>query len=395
MPGSFRASAFGRRHRRMKRILDLYLAREMWPPFFASLIVAVFIVIATELLPITELIVGHGVKLSLVLWVVLYLLPDILTFSMPAASLMSAIVAFLRLSSDSEIIAMRASGISLRQMLPAVVALSALGLIVTLLIAVFAVPWGNRSFKETLFEMAQAKAATAIRPNVFSEPFPNVIFYVNSFSRSSGAMEQVFVVDRRDGETINTIVAEEGRISYLREKQTVMLRFSRGTILAVESAMDAARTIKFETYDLVLELHDMIEAWRSREKSPKELTVPELLEEIGKNEEGVRRNEMVVELMEKITVPMAVFFMALVGFPLGAQLQSRGRSVGIGIGVGVFMAYYICLAAVRSLSESALVPPVLAVWIPNVFLVVAFTYLFRRVSKEQPLDVSPDRKSVV
>lgn len=372
----------------MKRILDRYLVNEMWPPFFSSLVVAVFIIIATELLPITDLIVGQGVKLSLVLWMIAYLLPDILTFAMPAAALMSTIVAFLRLSSDSEIIAMRASGIGLKQMLPPVVFLCAAGMFATLLITVFAVPWGNRSFKDTLFELAQTKAATAIRSNVFSEPFPNVTFYVNRFSRATGLMEEVFVVDRRDPRSINTIVANEGKIIYLREKQTVMVHFSKGSILVVERDMSAARTIKFEAYDLGVGLQDIVKAWRTREKSPKELTVQELMTEIDKRTDGVRHNEMVVELMEKATVPLAVFLMGLVGFPLGAQLQSRGRSMGIGVGLMVFMIYYLCLAGVRSLSESAAVPPMFAVWIPNIFLLVCFMYLFRRVSREKHLHMN-------
>ncbi|MFW6099314.1 MAG: LptF/LptG family permease, partial [Thermodesulfobacteriota bacterium] len=95
-----------------------YILKEMLPTFLASLLVFVFIMVAAQMLSITELIVTRGVHFSQVAGIVLFLLPDILAFALPAVTLMSVVVAFLRLSVDSEIIALKSSGISLYQMLP-------------------------------------------------------------------------------------------------------------------------------------------------------------------------------------------------------------------------------------------------------------------------------------
>ena len=98
---------------------------------------------------------------------VLYSLPDFVVFALPAVSLMSVVLAFLRLSADSEIIALKSCGISLYQMLPTVVVLSIVGLLLTAFISIYAVPWGNNSFKDLVFQIAESKADLGIKERIF------------------------------------------------------------------------------------------------------------------------------------------------------------------------------------------------------------------------------------
>ena len=164
-----------------KPTLHKYIVNEIWPVFVAALFVSVFIVLTTKMLSIMELIVGKGVQAGMAFRMILCLLPDILMFALPAAALIAVVVAFMRLSSDSEIIALESSGVSLYQMLPPVVILSITGLIMGLFVNIAAVPWGNRTFKDLLFHVVQAKADLGLRERVFSSPFHDVYFFVNSF----------------------------------------------------------------------------------------------------------------------------------------------------------------------------------------------------------------------
>ena len=174
----------------MKTTLYKYIINEIWPTFLASLLVSIFIILTTKMVSITELIVTKGVHVAQVVWMIVYLLPDIITFALPAASLMAVVVAFLRFSSDSEIIAMESSGVSLYQMLPPVVCLSFLGFLIAIAVSVIAVPWGNKSFKDLIFRIAESKADMSIQEHVFCEPFNKVVFYVNSFSRRERTMKK-------------------------------------------------------------------------------------------------------------------------------------------------------------------------------------------------------------
>jgi len=363
-----------------------YIINEIWPTFLASLLVFIFIMVAARMLSITELIVTRGVGISQVLGMVLYLLPDILTFALPAVTLMAVVVAFLRLSADSEIIALKSSGISLYQMLPPVAAFAFLVFLMGLAISLFAAPWGNRAFKDLLFKIAESRADLGIKERVFCEPFDHLVFYVNSFSRQERALKDIFVVDRRDEEVTNTIVAEEGRIIVEPDQRIITIFFGKGTIFSVEKNMNTARTIQFNTYGLTIGLKDVMKDLTSRQKAPHELSVGNLIQEMKTAPKGdVQRSRMMRELLEKLSIPLAVLFMGIIGVPLGAQMRARGRTAGIGVSLAVFSIYYICLMVVRSICSSGSVPPAVGVWVPDLFLLMTLIYLLRRAADERSI----------
>jgi lipopolysaccharide export system permease protein len=374
----------------MKLTLHKYVFNEIWPNFLASLLVAVFIIIATRMMSIAELIVNRGAGVGQVFGMVLFLLPDVVTFALPAATLMAVVVAFLRLSSDSEIIALKSCGISLYQMLPSVALISFLAFFMALTTGILGVPWGNKSFKDLVFQMAEAQGDLGIKERVFSEPFDEVVFYVNGFSERDRVMTDVFVVDSRDHQVTNTIVAQEGKIVLNPEQKSIIIRFLDGSMFVVDKDLRSARTITFKTYDLNIELKDIMAALAARQKKPKEMGVRELMTESGNPDMGeTKRNIVIIELLEKFTIPLAVFLMGIIGMPLGAQIRGRGRSAGVGVSLVVFLIYYLCLGGVRNVSETGMISPYLGVWIPVLFLSVSCIYLFRLVGRERPIQIMP------
>jgi len=368
--------------------LHKYIFNEIWPTFLVSLFVAIFVILATRMLSIIELVVNRGAHAVQMGMMLLYLVPDIVVFALPAATLMAVLVAFLRLSADSEIIAMKANGISLYQMLPSVFVLSVLAFVLALLLNGFAVPWGNRSFKDLIFQIARSRADLGIKERVFSEPFGNVMFYVNHISTHDHVMKDLFVVDRRDKTATNTIVAREGKILVDPDKRSITLRFKNGTIFVVDKNLASARTIRFDTYDLNIGLKDIMAALETRRKHASEMRIRELVKGIETVKPTSRLyNKMKIKLFEKLSVPVAVFLMGLIGVPLGANIRARGRSAGVGISLAIFVAYYVSFTGVERICETGALAPEIGIWLPDIFLLVACVYLFRRVSRERSINI--------
>ena len=336
---------------------------------------------------ISEWIVNRGIPLVMVIRLILFLLPNIILFALPAATLMAVFIAFLRLSGDNEILAIKTSGISFYKMMPPVLGASIVAGLLAAFIALFGSPWGNRTFKDLILKIAQTSASLGIKERVFSEPFNNITFYVNSLSSKEGTMKDVFLVDRREPANTNTIVAREGKLLLNPKSRTITIHFTGGTIFMVGEKFDTVRTTAFDTYDLNIGLDDIMSNLSSREKSPNELYIKELVAQLKTSPKGKDRyNEMIIALMEKFSIPLAVILMGVIGMPLGAQIKTRSRFHGIVISLVIFLVYYFSLAGVRSIGETGAISPIFGSWLPNLLLLGFCFYLIHLAAHERSIN---------
>ena len=371
----------------MKLNIYRYIFREIWPTFLAVLFVFIFIMLATRMVKISEWVINQGVPPLQVMKMILFLSPNILHFSLPAATLMAVFVAFLRLSGDNEILAMKCSGISLYQMLPPVLFMSLLACMMAFFIGIFGAPWGNRTFKDLIFQIAQSNADLGIKERIFCEPFNGVTFFINNFSTRERNMKDVFLVDRRDPSNTNSIVAKKGQILLHPKSRSITVQFTDGTIFIIGKDYKDVRTVKFDMYDFNLGLDDIMPAISSREKAPVEMFFNELIHNLKATPKGdLKYNEMIIEIMEKFTMPLAVFLMGLIGVPLGAQIKTRSRFHGIVISLLIFLLYYITLAGVRGIGETGILSPLYGSWLPNLFLLIFCCWLLHRAANERSIN---------
>jgi len=368
----------------LKITLHKYIFHEIWPTLLASLAVFLFIVLAARMLNLAEWMVNHGVHPFQLAKMIFYLLPGMILFALPAVLLMAVFVAFHRLSNDNELQAMKASGISLYQMLPSVVLISLAGFLVALFLSSYAGPWGRKSFKDFVFTIAQSRADLGIQERVFCDPFKGVTFYISNFDPKERVMKDVFLVDRRDPAMTTTIVAREGRIDSREALRLITVRFFDGTIFMADKKQQEGRIISFSTYDLGIGLDDIMPALSGRERDPKEMSFEELMKGLkSPPKQNSRHPEILLELMERFSIPLAVLLMGLIGAPLGAQLRAGGRLVGIVVSLMIFMSYYLLLVGVRNIGESGFLSPAVGSWFPVFFLLCACLYLMKRSEKEK------------
>ena len=375
----------------LRPILFKYISREVWSIFFVSLFIFTFIIMATRMMGITELLINQRINPTQVFKIILSFMPKVILFSLPAASLMCVLLGFLRLSSDNEVIALHSCGISLYQMLPAVIVFSLASCLIAAFISVNAIPWGSRSYKKVIFQIVNSKADVVIKERVFFEPFDDVVFYINNYSAKEKLMKDLFVVDKRDSSMINTIVAKKGRIFSGQSGGIVTIYFIDGTIFTVDRNLDEARTIKFETYNMTIDLKDILSSYVSKEKEPDEMSLGELIVAL-KNKTGDinKDNQIGIRLFEIFSIPIAIFLLGIIGVPLGAHVRASGRTKGIIISLIVFLFYYISLMIVRYLCEIKDFPPSAGAWIPDFFLIITTIYLLQRVANDRsvkPIDL--------
>ncbi|UCF73835.1 MAG: LptF/LptG family permease [Deltaproteobacteria bacterium] len=196
-------------------------------------------------------------------------------------------------------------------------------------------------------------------------------------------MEGVFIFDERDPALSNTIIARQGKISSNPEQMSINLHLTDGSSFMVSKDLDSSRRLRFTSYDLNIELEDIIHRFSSRMKGEKEMSISELTRQLKKTKKRtLRHNILTMELQRKFSIPLACFFLGLIGLPLGLMMRAKGRSWGIALSIGIFMTYYILLSAADSLGETGKVNPGLAIWIPNMVLGAATCALFWRKTRD-------------
>jgi lipopolysaccharide export system permease protein len=366
------------------RIIKGYLFREMLTPFFVSLGVFTSVLLIAKIMELTELVVARGVGLDVVGRLLLYALPYFFVFTVPMATLLAVLLAFLRLSSDNEVTSMKAAGVGLHQLLPPVAAIAFMAWLMSSALAIWGLPWGNHNFENLIFKVAQSKADLALKERVFLDSFKNLVIYINRLP-GEGVLQDVFIVDERDPNRVHTIVAKRGKLFPAKDGRITM-RLYEGTIHGVSPDLKKAQTAEFETYDIGLDASGLLSAQRTS-KHEKEMYLDELLAEMAKQKPGSKKLYLLqMELHKKFSLPFACFVLSLIALPLGTHTRS-GRSWGVSVALGVFLLYYLMLSAAWSFGESGMYPPIVGMWMPNVVFGLLGIMMFRRELNEAPIPI--------
>jgi lipopolysaccharide export system permease protein len=366
----------------VKKIINVYIFKEMVPHFTTSLIVFTFLVLAGKILKLTEWMVNHGTQLGHVLLITLYTLPSVFFFTFPMAALLASLIAFSRLNEDNEITALKSSGVSLYQIMPSVMGFSVMIFLLSSCISLYLFPASNYAMAKVLFDVARSSASIGIKQGIFNDTIPNMVLYANQISTHDQTMKGVFIFDERDPAFPNTIVARQGKIHSDSQQMSLNLRLEGGTMYMVNKDLDTSRVLHFTTYDLKLGLSDIMRKFSSRKKDNEEMSLFELRERMGQFEQGtIVYNKLLKEVHKRFSVPFACLIFGLIGLPLGLMMGAKSRSYGAALSILIFVFYYILMSAADSFGKTGQLHPVLAAWMPNLILGAIMVFLIWRATR--------------
>lgn len=369
--------------------LRWYFLREIGVPFLLGIGVFTFILLIARMLKLVELVVNRSVPLFEIAKLFAYILPTFLEVTVPMALLLAVLLSFGRLSADSEIVALKTSGISLYQMIVPVMIFTGLVTLLALLLALYARPWGNSNLKASLYEIAKTRASAGLRERVFNDDFAGLVIYVEHIEPPGDRLEGILISDARDPNQRNTVLAKNGFVVGNEEAHTITLRLLDGSIHTFLPGEKSYHKTDFTTYDVSLNLAVALARFSQREKDAQEMTLGELRTEIAQRRAAGRPvNSELVELHRKFSLPFACLVFGLVGVPLGVQPVRAVRSRSFSVSLVLIFAYYLLLTAGEALAEKGRLPAIIALWIPNVVFIALGATLFVAAARERQLHVS-------
>jgi lipopolysaccharide export system permease protein len=362
------STAAGRR--KAVSLLDRFIVSQMANSFvFGVMVFSVLLVAGDLLFQIANLMIEKGVALGLVMRLFVYKLPEVVVMTLPMASLLSALLTFGRLSSQSEIVALRAAGISFLRIVKPVLLASVLVSLGAILLNETIVPLSNKAAENIMrYEIARERP-TLLREKVFLRDEEGGelrrVIYISRLRQNLGTMEDILVQEFESGKMNRIVTAdrgtwrdgewwlEDGKTFEVMKDRTVKLLFA------------------FERQKLPLELGPREVAHTSQR--PSEMSAWQLWGHISvMNKQGANLAPLWVLFHLKLALPWACVILAVLGATLGVGPHRSGAGVGLAMSILIVFAYYVLMSFSRSFGEAGYLPPFVAAWAPNlVFLIIS------------------------
>lgn len=340
----------------------IYIFFELLPAFLLGLMVFVGIILMFQILRLTEFALVHGVAMTTILKVVGYICISMLPALLPMSLLFAVLLTYGRLAQDSELVALKASGLSMwTLMFPAAVLAFIVG-VISAQTSFNLAPWGNRQFEVLFTQLSHTKAGASIRAGTFSEGFFDMVIYAKEVDSDRGILKNVFISDENSAETPVTLIARAGQIipDPDRPGHEILLRLSDGEI---HKKTKNHTKIHFSSYDVYLS--DPIEQ-EDRQKSPQSWTMADIQKMLDGDLKKEDRWQVETERHKRWAISILCFVFAAIGAGLGSVTDRRSvRAGNMTQCIGVIIAYWIFYLLCEGVARNGQAPAWFAIWVPN------------------------------
>ncbi|MGF1480460.1 MAG: LptF/LptG family permease [Cyanophyceae cyanobacterium] len=370
-------------------LLDRYIAGELILPFlfgmgiFTSLIVAI-----GSGFDLVRKVTESGLLLSLALRVLLLKIPGFIVWAFPMAILLATLMTYSRLSSDSELVALRSIGISTYRIILPGIFLSLLVTGMTFIVNDVIAPAAN--YEATI---ALEKALDRVKPtfqenNIIFKEYKEVetdgqertvlarLFYAEEFDGQE--MRHLTILDRSQAEISQIITAQSATWNVAANTWD----FFDGVVYIVAPDGSYQNIVRFDRQQLSLPRAPLDVAQRKRDYNEMNFVqAQEYLKILELSDDDQKIRKLKVRIQEKIAFPFICLVFGFIGAVVGLRPQNTGRATSFGICVGLIFAYYLLIFLCSSLGVWGVLSPVMAAWLPNLLGVGAASVLLVRSSQ--------------
>lgn len=375
-------------------LMDRYLTKELVPPFLFG--VGAFSSLAVSIGAVFELlrkVVESGLPLATAVQVFLLTLPTYIVLAFPMSTLLATLMTYSRLSSDSELIALRGCGVSVYRIVLTAVMLSLVVTGITFAFQEQIAPAAKYQAAITLDKALKSGAPAISKQDNFlyaekreikedgkKRKILTRLYYADQFDGKQ--FKGLTIIDRSQQQTKEgfnqIIVANSGEWNPSQNTWNMY----EGTIYLVAQDSSYRNIIRFEQQQLQLPRTAFDLAGKSKDYD--EMNISQALEQLelerlGGDDKKIRK--LKIRIQNKIALPFVCVVFGLVGAAMGTVPQRTGRGTSFGISVIVIFSYYLFGSVTSALGEANVLSPFMAAWLPNFLGLATGIFLLIRVAQ--------------
>ncbi|HWE86512.1 MAG TPA: LPS export ABC transporter permease LptF [Terracidiphilus sp.] len=356
------------------RILTRYILGEILSHALIGCALFTFILFMPRLPQILEMVVRNSSTATNVLEIFLFTMPNLFWVTIPMSVLVGILLGLSRLAADSEIIAMRASGLGIGYFVRVASIVAVSGALFGLVNSLWVAPRANQAILDMQQALAVSQASFEIQRDVFYEDFHNTVLYVQDVRSGTGAANwrQIFMANVSDPNS-PTITTAESATVVNDSTQELMMRLRNGEQHETNpSQPDQYNVSTFATTDLPLTLSPQSDVHLGRmDTAIYAIPTATLIERIHQS----NNKRYLIELNNRFSYPVACLVLMLVGVPLGVVSRRGGKSSGFVFTLLLVVLYYVLSYTGVALARQDKLPVVLAVWLANILFAAAGIFL--------------------
>lgn len=345
------------------RILRLYILLEHLSPFLVTMGGLTGVLLLANTVKFADLIIAKGVSPVDLLRLLIYLIPYMLSFTIPMACLIAMILAFNRLNTDYELIAMRASGIAPIRLIFPLLMVGAILSVLMLIVNDRIVPATHLAFRQQLKALGIKQPTAYLEAGTFIKEFPPYVMFV--YRVDDNYLYNVRIYEPQPNGPTRTVIADRGQVSPFTDKHGVQLMLFNGSVDEWNPERPGSfHKVSFLTYTMTLRT-DQQDPERMGKKL-KELTFEELLAERQRlAAQQIETLPISLELHRKIAASFAPIVFVIFGLALGLHPHHQERLTPYLWVLGIFITYYLGTVGMNAVALKGWLPPGLAMWSPN------------------------------
>lgn len=369
------------------KLVSRSVLREIWPPFLLGFSAYTFILLVRTIYFLADFFVRRSATFAKVLWLVVLSLPWIVVLTLPMAFLLGVLIGIGRLSGDSELVALRACGVG-----PAAISRPALSAAAALAGFVFVVynvvlPRANDTLTREMARVAATSVVNVVAPRTFREVRSGLTLFFDRTGPDGRSLEGVFLkIGEDDEKKSQVIVARRGVLNL--EGDHLWLDLTASVLHDYDPA-DASRyrTNRNATQRILVagDVGNPAASQVSYDKALRAQSLSELFATArrlrGHSAEGYRLAW--VEIHKKLSIPFACFAFAIVGIPLAETSRRGGKGSGFALSLAIIVLYYVLLSSGETWAQEGRLPPGVAIWLPNVLLLILGALAMLRTGRER------------
>ncbi len=358
------------------RTLNWYVTKGLLVILIASVCILTFAMVGGNLLKVFQAI-SQGIPISVAFTFMLYVTPMVFSFTIPWGILIAVLLMFGRMSSNNELTAMRACGISIFQIISPLIILTFVLTVLCLYIQLFASPY-YMGKSDALIDTVMTTSPQAIIVPGQATEIGNMMIYVRSRNPDNSINDiQVFTFNSGRTDLLQDITAATGHLAMDQKTGMLNIILDNYSIINYSDSQDGDRIFGKEltlSFNIAQKLID-----KPLVQKPDFLTYPELIGRISLYRKlGLSTTPLEVNLNFRMAMGLSPIAFLLLGLPLAIRTSRGETSVGLFLSVILAGLYFFFVIGCKSMDTSTNLYPQLLLWIPNVLYEIGgFYYIFR------------------